>query len=94
MDAYQILRRPIRTEKTERMEHNNQYVFEVDPRANKLQIKKAVEELFDVDVVSVNTMVMPGKRRRFGARRSRTPLWKKAVVTLAPGQRIEFLKGG
>jgi len=94
MDAYQILRRPISTEKTERqMNHDNQYTFEVALNASKLQIKKAVEEVFGVSVVSVNTAIIPGKKRSYGRRRSYTPTWKKAVVTVAPGQRIALFEG-
>lgn len=92
VDDYEILKRPIRTEKAERQRsYNNQYTFEVALEANKVQIKRAVEEVFGVDVVSVNTMIMPGKGRGYGGRIS--PVWKKAVVTIAPGQRIDFFEG-
>jgi large subunit ribosomal protein L23 len=95
MNIYQVLVRPISSEKTGfQSDHLNQYSFEVDRRANKLQVKKAVEEIFDVDVVSVNVMNMPAKRGRFGRRHIvRKTAWKKAVVTLATGQRIEFFEG-
>jgi len=95
MNIYEVLLRPITTEKTGfQSDYLNQYTFEVDRRANKLQVKKAVEEIFDVDVVSVNVMNMPAKRGRFGRRQvTRKPAWKKAVVTLAPGQRIQFFEG-
>lgn len=95
MDVYEILKRPITTEKSNvQAEHYGQYTFQVDRRANKLQVKEAVEKIFDVNVISVNTMNMPAKRGRFGRRRVvRKPAWKKAVVKLAPGQRIQFFEG-
>ncbi|MEE8162898.1 MAG: 50S ribosomal protein L23 [Anaerolineae bacterium] len=95
MDVYEILKRPITTEKSNvQAEYYGQYTFQVDRRANKLQVKEAVEKIFDVNVISVNTMNMPAKRGRFGRRRVvRKPAWKKAVVKLAPGQRIQFFEG-
>jgi large subunit ribosomal protein L23 len=95
MNVYQVLKRPILTEKSDYQRDENQYVFEVDRRANKLQIREAIETLFDVRVDSVNTMMMKPKRRRLGRRLITTrPAWKKAVVTLAPGERIqEFFEG-
>lgn len=93
MHVYEVLRRPIDTEKTRRQAEEGRYTFEVDRRANKLQVRRAVEEAFGVDVISVNIMNMPGKRRRFGRHVGRTPSWKKAVVTVASGQRIEIFEG-
>ena len=95
MNIYQVLKRPILTEKSDYQRDDNQYVFEVDRQANKLQIKEAVETIFDVEVLKVNTMVMKPKRRRLGRKRVQTrPAWKRAVVTLAPGERIqEFFEG-
>ena len=95
MNVYQVLKRPILTEKSDYQRDDNQYVFEVDRRANKLQIREAIEVLFDVRVDSVNTMIMKPKRRRLGRKMITTrPAWKKAVVTLAPGERIqEFFEG-
>jgi large subunit ribosomal protein L23 len=95
MNVYQVLKRPILTEKTDYQRDDRQYVFEVDRRANKIQIKEAVEALFDVQVVSVNTMIMKPKRRQMGRKTIVTePAWKRAVVTLAPGERIqEFFEG-
>ena len=90
MNVYQIIRRPVITEKSNKLARlYNQYTFEVDRRANKLQIKQAVEEVFDVDVLTVNTAIVPGKRRRWARRVVRKPSWKKAVVTVYPGQEIE-----
>jgi large subunit ribosomal protein L23 len=95
MNVYQVLKRPIITEKSDLQRDDNQYVFEVSRRANKHQIKEAVEVLFDVRVASVNTMIMKPKRRRLGRKMIVTrPAWKRAVVTLAPGERIqEFFEG-
>jgi large subunit ribosomal protein L23 len=95
MNVYQVLLRPILTEKTDYQRDANQYVFEVDRKANKLQIKEAVERIFDVEVKSVNTMVMKPKKRRMGRKSVVTrSAWKRAVVTLAPGERIqEFFEG-
>lgn len=93
MDKYQVLHRPIVTEKTTLQGENGRYTFEVERRATKQEIKEAVEEVFGVQVLVVNVMNMPGKSRRFG-RHIRPPSpWKKATVTLAPGQRIEFFEG-
>ena len=95
MNVYQVLKRPILTEKTDFQRDDNQYVFEVDRSANKLQIKEAVETLFDVKVLAVNTMIMKPKRRRMGRKMIVTrSAWKRAVVTLAPGEQIqEFFEG-
>jgi large subunit ribosomal protein L23 len=95
MNVYQVLKRPIMTEKSDYQRDDNQYVFEVDRRANKLQIKEAVQTVFDVEVKAVNTMVMKPKRRRLGRKTITTrSAWKRAVVTLAPGERIqEFFEG-
>jgi len=93
METYEVLRRPIVTEKTTMQSEQGIYTFEVDRRANKLQVKEAVEKGFGVEVVSVNIINMPGKPRRWGRRVSRTPSWKKAIVKLAEGQRIEFFEG-
>jgi len=89
---YDVIVRPVITEKTSAMADTlNQYCFEVDVRANKIQIKEAVEVIFDVTVRKVATMVMPAKRGRRGNRvYQRKKAWKKAVVTLAPGDEIEM----
>ncbi|NOX60401.1 MAG: 50S ribosomal protein L23 [Chloroflexi bacterium] len=96
MHPYEILKRPVLTEKsTILQDENNQYVFEVDSRANKLQVKQAVEERFGVEVVRVNIINMKAKTRRRSRRSTmvRRGPWKKAVVTLAPGQSIELFEG-
>ncbi len=94
MHPYEVLRRPLLTEKTNtQIDVENRYSFEVDGRANKLQVKEAVEKAFDVKVVAVNVVNVPGKRRRLGRIQGHTPGWKKAIVTLAPGQRITLFEG-
>ena len=93
MHIYEVLRRPIITEKGTLMAENNQYAFEVAMDANKVMVKEAVEKRFGVNVLKVNVMRMPGKTRRFGRRVSTTPSWKKAIVTLAEGQTIEVFEG-
>jgi large subunit ribosomal protein L23 len=92
LHLYDIIRRPVITEKSNIMaSETNQYVFEVDMRANKIQIKDAIERIFDVDVIKVNTMVMPLKRGRRGRTYYvRQRAWKKAVVTVPQGQSISL----
>jgi large subunit ribosomal protein L23 len=92
---YQIIRRPVVTEKTTRQdEKHHQVVFEVDPRATKHQIKDAVETIFKVKVVSVNTTRLKGKPlQRRGVLVSYRSNWKKAIVTLKEGDRIDFYEG-
>jgi large subunit ribosomal protein L23 len=90
-DVYSVLRRPLVTEKTTFLkEDNNQLSFRVRPNANKIEIRKAVEELLGVKVTAVNTLVYRGKSKRMGRSIGRRPNWKKAVVTLAPGEDYEF----
>ena len=94
MDSTDVIRRPCVTEKSmEAGEAFNKVVFEVDMRANKPQIRKAIEELFNVTVLKVNVMRMPGKRVRVGRHFGSKPPWKKAIVTLKEGERIEFFEG-
>lgn len=94
LHLYDIIRRPVITEKSTAMQEDiNKFVFEVDSRANKIQIKEAVEEIFELEgqVLNVNTMVMPAKRGRRGRKwyiRSRQ--WKKAIITLEDGATIEL----
>lgn len=96
MTPEQIIKRPIAlTEKaTSLKESHNQVVFEVDLAANKIQIKNAVEKLFEVKVASVNTLVQRGKVKTLGRRDYKRPNWKKAIVTLEEGQNIEFFAAG
>lgn len=96
MNIYQILKRPVDTEKTRYQAelYEPQYAFEVDRRANKQQIKVAVERIFDVDVVNVRTMNVKPKLGRYGRRVVvRKPAWKKAIVTIAEGQRLDIFEG-
>jgi large subunit ribosomal protein L23 len=95
MHIYEVLRRPVVTEKSiDAVDATNRYTFEVDLRANKLQVKEAVETAFDVTVIDVNVVVMPAKTSRRGKRvRIRKPKWKKAVVALAPGNSIQLFEG-
>lgn len=95
MDLYKVLKRPLVTEKSTILadEDRPQYVFEVDPRANKHQIKDAVEMIFDVEVLGVNVMTVPGRPRRWGRIMGRKPAWKKAIVTLAEEDSISFFEG-
>ena len=92
LHIYDVLRRPVVSEKTAVMtDEKNQYVFEVAEEANKIQIKEAIEVIFEVEVVKVNTMVVPAKRGRRGRNwYLRSKQWKKAVVTLATDQTIEL----
>jgi large subunit ribosomal protein L23 len=92
MTPEQVIKRPIvLTEKAATLkEVGNQVIFEVDVAADKIQIREAVEKLFDVKVESVNTLIQRGKVKRLGRREYKRPNWKKAIVTLAEGNSIEF----
>ena len=93
-EAQEIIRRPLVTEKSaQQKEAKNQYVFEVLKDANKIEIQRAVEQLFKVKVVEVHTLNVLGKLKRLGRRYGKRPDWKKAVVTLKEGDRIEFFEG-
>lgn len=94
MNAYQIIKAPIDTEKTNlQKEMNHQVTFEVDPSANRVEIRKAVERIFNVKVKAVRTSSMKGKFKRRGRIIGQQKDWKKAVVTLMPGERINFFEG-
>jgi large subunit ribosomal protein L23 len=88
-----VLKRPIVTEKSTTLGEAGKYVFEVNKKANKKQIWRAVESAFDVTVLSVNTLRVPGKTKRYGPREHLTPSWKKAIVTLKTGDNIQFFEG-
>ena len=93
VNVWDVLRKPRITEKGTMLGEQGKYIFEVDRRANKMQIKAAVERAWpNVKVVAVNVLTMPGKRRRWRRHLATQPDWKKAIVTLQPGQRIEFLE--
>jgi large subunit ribosomal protein L23 len=102
-----IIKRPLLTEKSSRLretggaeeaagegeEYSQKFLFEVAPDANKLEIRDAVQKLFNVTVTSVRTSVVRGKKKRIGRFEGRRSNWKKAVVTLKPGETIEFFEG-
>jgi large subunit ribosomal protein L23 len=90
---FAVIRQPLVTEKGTYLAAEHKYAFHVDPLANKTQIKQAVEKTFNVKVVAVNVMNVRGKGRRWGRRTSLRPAWKKAIVTLVPGDKIELFEG-
>jgi large subunit ribosomal protein L23 len=93
MQPREILRRPLLTEKaTIGRETAREYAFEVAGEANKIQIKSAVEELFDVKVTKVRTVQVPGKKKRMGVHAGKRPDWKKALVTLAEGNTLDLFE--
>ena len=94
--VFDIIRRPIITEKTNYLSSLNQYVFEVDYKSTKTTIKEAIETIFDVKVVKINVMVVPAKQSKSMQNRrlrTRTNAYKKAIVTLAEGERIPIFEG-
>ena len=93
MHLYKVLQRPLITEKNSALQVQGKYAFEVAQEANKAQIKQAVEKAFKVTVTGVNVMTVPGKRRRMRGREVMSPSWKKALVTLKPGDKIELFEG-
>lgn len=94
MFAYDIIKRPVNTEKTNiQQEKANQVTFEVDRRANRVEIARAVEQAFKTRVANVQTIQVKGKKKRVGRHLGKRRDWKKAVVTLMPGERIEFFDG-
>ena len=93
-DPYSIVKRPLITEKSMNIAPMGKYVFEVDIDANKIDIARAVEKIFSVDVVKVNTLRVKGKSKRLGRYpEGKTPDWKKAYVTIKPDQRIDIFEG-
>jgi large subunit ribosomal protein L23 len=93
-EAHQIIRRPLVTEKsTQQKEKGNQYAFEVDMKANKIEIQAAVERLFKVKVSQVRTCNVLGKVKRLGRKYGKRADWKKAIITLKEGDRIDFFEG-
>ncbi len=93
-EAYHIIRRPLITEKsTQQKEVSRQYAFEVDRGANKIEIQSAVERLFKVKVLDVRTCNVLGKIKRLGRKYGKRSDWKKAIVTLKEGERIDFFEG-
>lgn len=91
---HHLIKGPLITEKSHtQTEMGNKVTVKVDPKANKIEIRKAVEEVFKVRVLAVNTMRYEGKTKRVGRTMGKRPDWKKAVVTLAPGEKIPFFEG-
>ena len=93
LELQQVLVKPLITEKTTLLQEEGKYVFHVAPKANKVQIREAVEKSFGVVVVDVNICRVRGKLKRYGPRLSRTPDMKKAIVTLRAGDRIQLIEG-
>jgi large subunit ribosomal protein L23 len=94
MIDYSIIKRPLVTEKTNiQKEDSNQVTFEVDSRANRIEIKRAIEQIFKVKVARTRTVNVKGKIKRRGRILGKRKDWKKAIVTLMPGERIEFFEG-
>jgi large subunit ribosomal protein L23 len=94
MIQYEIIRRPVITEKTSiQKEEANQVTFEVDRCANRIEIRRAIEKIFKVKVADVRTMQIKGKVKRRGRTLGKRRDWKKAIVTLMPGERIDFFEG-
>lgn len=93
MQLSEILKRPMVTEKSTLMQEQGRYTFEVATTATKHQIKWAVQQAFDVKVIKVNTMNIRGKTKKFGPKVTRKPSWKKAIVSLAPGNTITIFEG-
>ncbi|MEK9130009.1 MAG: 50S ribosomal protein L23 [Patescibacteria group bacterium] len=88
-DAYRILIRPINTEKTTNLAILNQYVFEVAKNANKVEIQKAIRAVYNVKPINVNIVIVKGKNVRYGKAKGKTKDWKKAIVSLKQGEKIE-----
>lgn len=94
MNAYEIIKKPLNTEKTNiQKEELNQVSFEVDKKANRVEIKQAVEKIFKVKVDTVRTIQVKGKRKQRGRIAGKRRDWKKAVITMMPGERIDFFDG-
>jgi large subunit ribosomal protein L23 len=93
LTPHEILVRPIISEKNTMLNEQGQYIFEVSDRSNKIMVRQAVEALFNVSVTAVNVMNVKGKRKRSGRTFGTTRSWKKAIVTLKAGDRIELFQG-
>jgi len=93
MHTYEVLRRPVTTEKSTALGETGKYVFEVAKGSTKPQIAEAVEKAFKVKVTGVNVMTVSGKSRRRGRKIVQDPNWRKAMVTLKPGDKISFFEG-
>ncbi|HJO62447.1 MAG: 50S ribosomal protein L23 [Desulfobacterales bacterium] len=94
MIRYDIIKRPLITEKTSiQKEVSNQLSFEVERKSNRVEIKRSIEKIFNVKVIGLQTMQVKGKKKRRGRIIGRRRDWKKAIVTLGPGERIDFFEG-
>lgn len=93
MDIHRILIKPTITEKSTILQESGKYTFEISPKANKIEVKEAVEKSFSVTVLDVNISKSRGKRKRYGPRMAKKPDIKKAVVTLKQGDRINLIEG-
>ena len=93
MNLANVLLRPLVTEKSTILQERGKYVFQVDMKATKQDVARAVKWAFDVDVTDVNTFRVRGKVKRYGRRPAKMPDWKKAIVTLAPGNTIQLFEG-
>lgn len=92
-DSYDIIKAPLLTEKGAKLkEAHNKIVFKVDRDTNKIEIKRAIEEIFNVKVLNVSTIHQKGKKKRFGRKIGKRPDWKKAIVTLKAGEKLEILE--
>ena len=92
-EAYRVLIKPLITEKGSSLGIFNKYIFEVAPRTSKIEIKKAIKKVYGVDPIKVNIINILGKKVRYGRTEGRTKHWKKAVVTLPQGQKIDIQEG-
>jgi large subunit ribosomal protein L23 len=94
MDPYAVIKMPMLSEKSDHLKDGlNKIVLVVDRRANKTEVKKAVEKLLKVKVLDVNILNVRGKVKKLGQRQGKRPDWKKAIATLAPGQKVQFIEG-
>jgi large subunit ribosomal protein L23 len=94
VNRFEIIKRPLDTEKLDRMrDRENKFAFEIDMKANKTEIKQAIEQLFKVKVLDVKTSIVRGKFRRIGRSEGQRPNWKKAIVTLKEGDAISLFEG-
>jgi large subunit ribosomal protein L23 len=93
MQLYEVLRRPLVTEKGTLLQTQNKYGFEVSDEANKMQVKQAVEKAFKVTVTAVNIITVRGKEKRVGRKQIVKSPWKKAIVTLKTGDKIQIFEG-
>jgi large subunit ribosomal protein L23 len=93
VQIFEVLRRPLVTEKNTALQAQGKYAFEVDRDANQIQVKQAVEKAFKVKVTKVNVMMVRGQEKRVGRKKVAGSPWKKAVVTLKPGDKIQIFEG-